>query len=688
MASKTLSEISLGAEATTTSNAYQHFYSPENAPFYNGNYYKQLDPAKKQIRLLQIDRSRQSTSGLCFKLHQPISLDNCSSNQFIAISYRAGDPNQTVPISVDGAQFNVFKPLAEALSRASQRLDADEETEDFAPYVYIWADQVCINQSDNAEKAQQVQFMQKIYQSAVSVLAWLGTSPLISAGMQEFCALSDLQQRFEKATGKEWDGIKRGGEYLEAAEYIAKGVLPRLDAEGVVWPALQAVMEDQYWSRGWICQEVVVSKTVSFHTDEQELDRGDFKSALHLIKMFQILLRKYFDINGETLKLKEDPALNTSDLAPILPLVNKLTWLYKLELYVHEFFSENFENWEESGGFDLETIMLHARTCKVSDPLDKVYAFLGLTLPSYKLFADYSDGITPADAYIRAAVAHISTHKSLDMLSFADEKSEDSRLPSWTPDQNFSKRTLSLRYRLHGDPRAPNASKGLGCEPSFLPDAKGRPNRILKCIGIVFDSLDTALGETANSYSSWEECISSWASYAGVNLLENATVPNGQEYNAFSKDTKITAFWSTLCRGIHTSEKMQVLAMADFETESESSAKNTRFETEEQNSGEKKGLSDYSSLLAQLPDQNYITRAGWLFFKSSKGYYGLARSQVLPGDQICILFGADVPFIIRPLGNEYLLIGEAYVHGLMHGELFQKTQAISEAEMIQIRQFF
>lgn len=38
------------------------------------------------------------------------------------------------------------------------------------------------------------------------------------------------------------------------------------------------------------------------------------------------------------------------------------------------------------------------------------------------------------------------------------------------------------------------------------------------------------------------------------------------------------------------------------------------------------------------------------------------------GDICCILFGAPVPFVLRPAGNGYRLVGEAYVHGIMKGE--------------------
>lgn len=52
---------------------------------------------------------------------------------------------------------------------------------------------------------------------------------------------------------------------------------------------------------------------------------------------------------------------------------------------------------------------------------------------------------------------------------------------------------------------------------------------------------------------------------------------------------------------------------------------------------------------------------------TSKGYIGIAGA-CEPQDLVCILFGADVPFILRRKGSQYILIGEAYIHGIMDGE--------------------
>ena len=60
-------------------------------------------------------------------------------------------------------------------------------------------------------------------------------------------------------------------------------------------------------------------------------------------------------------------------------------------------------------------------------------------------------------------------------------------------------------------------------------------------------------------------------------------------------------------------------------------------------------------------------------FLSTSGYVGLLPVHSKPGDLICIIFGAIVPFVLRKLDNgQYELIGEAYVHGIMDGEYLEK----------------
>lgn len=59
--------------------------------------------------------------------------------------------------------------------------------------------------------------------------------------------------------------------------------------------------------------------------------------------------------------------------------------------------------------------------------------------------------------------------------------------------------------------------------------------------------------------------------------------------------------------------------------------------------------------------------------KTAGGRLGLARYTSVIGDLVCILKGCSIPIIIpawpTPDSKKYVLIGEAYIHGIMDGEM-------------------
>ncbi len=60
---------------------------------------------------------------------------------------------------------------------------------------------------------------------------------------------------------------------------------------------------------------------------------------------------------------------------------------------------------------------------------------------------------------------------------------------------------------------------------------------------------------------------------------------------------------------------------------------------------------------------------GRCFFITCAGYIGWAPKDAQEGDRLCLFSGSDIPYLIRPKGNEgFLLIGACYVHGLMNGK--------------------
>lgn len=62
-------------------------------------------------------------------------------------------------------------PLTESIDDALQRLRLPDRPR------RLWADQICINQADVAERSQQVRLMNAIYKGAQRVLVWLGRDP-------------------------------------------------------------------------------------------------------------------------------------------------------------------------------------------------------------------------------------------------------------------------------------------------------------------------------------------------------------------------------------------------------------------------------------------------------------------------------------------------------------------------------
>ena len=58
------------------------------------------------------------------------------------------------------------------------------------------------------------------------------------------------------------------------------------------------------------------------------------------------------------------------------------------------------------------------------------------------------------------------------------------------------------------------------------------------------------------------------------------------------------------------------------------------------------------------------------FFRSKAGRFGWAADTAMAGDEICIFYGGDAPFCLRPDGSgRHEIIGDGYLHGFMDGEV-------------------
>ena len=128
------------------------------------------------IRILTLDVGQQSDPLVGTLEAVPID----SAGDYEALSYVWTDPgpsNSAYYILIcDGDGKNGLLALrGGSVFAALQRLRSPDRPR------RIWADQCCINQDDQVERSQQVQFMNRIYQNAAHVLVWLGLDTMQEA---------------------------------------------------------------------------------------------------------------------------------------------------------------------------------------------------------------------------------------------------------------------------------------------------------------------------------------------------------------------------------------------------------------------------------------------------------------------------------------------------------------------------
>lgn len=126
--------------------------------------YSPLSSEVSSIRLLRVMPHHDETADVQCELFEYPLQSSQSTHLYEALSYVWGDPDETLPIEVDGTCFNVTTNLYAALlqfrNHSMQRI--------------LWVDAICIDQGNQAEKERQIQFMANIYGQATRVLVWLG----------------------------------------------------------------------------------------------------------------------------------------------------------------------------------------------------------------------------------------------------------------------------------------------------------------------------------------------------------------------------------------------------------------------------------------------------------------------------------------------------------------------------------
>jgi hypothetical protein len=441
----------------TPAASFDNFYSPQNVSFYASKPYAPLNQTAREIRLIRILPGNDDDSLECELLSAQRLAD--VQSRYRALSYCAGDPKRTAPLTVSGRHFNAFASLGAALRQLRRLAEGEEQ--------FFWIDQICINQSNPVERAHQVGFMREVYENAERVMVWLGDDGYGHLGLQwmkdQYC---DMQVETEYFT---YNTLAQYG-------YICDRVSRHLDgwlANSTFrehWSGLRELMFSPWWSRCWVAQELIVARNAT-------VMYGNVSMLWHEFRVV-------YDLYSET-----------------------FFKIIKLSSTIDNRNSQDMEkHWQESGGglnpsvvfmvenktasgtkdmIDIGKLLDYARYAQSSDPRDRIYALQGLAGSGYNIVPDYGISNTFEDTMCHAAQQIILNERSLRFLGWAslNDIPEEMDLPSWVPQWSSPSHRHSWNHTLY------KASGSCSLDATFLPNPQGLNCRILRVYAVFIDQV-------------------------------------------------------------------------------------------------------------------------------------------------------------------------------------------------------
>jgi hypothetical protein len=179
--------------------------------------YCPLDTSRQQIRLAKF---RQDKDGTIQCEIRTVDYDDCPD--YDALSYLWGPVTPLFAIVVNGdSRLEIRENLHQCL------LQYCAENRQHNPR-YVWVDQICIDQSSTLEKNHQVGLMSTIYSRSETVISWLAGGS----------ALRDLQVAAAGIDEDTWSTETEGLKHV------------------------QTILNNPYFTRIWIVQEVLLAKHV------------------------------------------------------------------------------------------------------------------------------------------------------------------------------------------------------------------------------------------------------------------------------------------------------------------------------------------------------------------------------------------------------------------------------------------
>ena len=584
--------------------------------------YQPLD--RGHIRLVSVNHDELTGQAVCeFRI---VQLEHVQ-RQYFAISYCWGDPTRISKMRCGSNRYlwlthSVHEILLWLLNHGVGG--------------WFWIDFLSINQSDTKEKAEQVAMMGQVFALSNRVCAWLGQS--VEGGD----AATEVMKRMAADMDEASDHGKLGDE-MYARIWQKKSYASEINT-------VKNFLHQPWFSRAWVVQEVVMAPEVLSPND---LDEGviiycntsgicwdDLAFAVKLLAHGLVYSRNEFDDHSNF--------LDTMRTVQNIRLIDRLKRRCM-----------NDETTELADG------LRHCMLFDSTDPRDKVYSVMNMckSLDGANLSPDYDSPVE--DIYTRVSCTMINTTKSLAALIGAGTSLQpcNSALPSWVPDYKTLVHSGLDWARIQNDTFLASGSQGSEAKCDF-------GTRCLTVPGVYVDTFEQIfdLPQSGNENPNMIETDIGPAARHWVNMVQNF-VDQSSQYAGLPEKERSMVLSRTVAgtSGTFSEEQASRLFVDGFRLWLEDNDRDTIDWRE--------SLSPEETYLLELFEDGMGTLAtSRIFGTRERGLLGLAREGARKGDTVCILYGADYPWILRPneqrdgVVKKWKLVCECYLDGLMHGE--------------------
>jgi hypothetical protein len=505
---------------------------------------------------------------------------------------------------------------------------------------YAWGEEVCqvrlldgtlTSMTTNLHHA--LRYLQRPHASR---LLWIDAICIDQSNVAERSHQAQLMRQIYSTAWRTviWLGEADGGidQDLKILERAAEGQEDQSASPGPVSltleekQSIEQLIDRPYFDRTWVLQKTMVAKSVLVKWSQSEMHFETLVAACRNLDLSQDQWRWG----------------RFNDACQTIAIFGRLRWDFHVLT-------------TDRSSLGLTQLLLQTLGNKATDPRDKIFALFGIANQGCEMTParpDYSR--TVEELYLSVARFLVRDDHTLQVLSAVQRAGANSALPSWVPDWRIKHpiRLLDeaqayLNFQVHG-------------ERLTYPVVTQIPHpHKLALGGFSFDTVHK-VDEAVLALDIGDEC-DRWLFYSPHDRYAIAsTIGHDELYPPTQEDVEV-AWLRTISAGLFPdgAQLETFFAKARY-------PQYVRWQLADKTSNAPP-REVVDEIFSFIP----LWTRGRKVFVTQTGFLGLGPAEVEPGDVVCILFGGNLPYMVRPLGqDEFTFLGPTYVHGIMYGEAY------------------